>query len=150
MTSATKTQPANNIGPDGNPCPFSKEEQQALARELGERKLQNALRLIQEAQNRIGQACEELSPIIGGVHLGRRGNKLYVEIKTFWHVVSDGRERLRGKGSARVDDVNLIAEMKRRSLRREQTAALDGPGLAEIEAAEEEGRQLAAEGARSP
>lgn len=134
---------SSHKGPDGKPTPYSKAEQQAISIELGERRMRNALRLIQEAQNRISEACEELSAIVGGISLGRRGNKLYADTKKFWHIVNESSGALRGKGGPRVDDIHLIAALKRGDAR--ERPEISDPSPDELAAAEAEGRRLAAE-----
>lgn len=86
-----------------------------LQLELGEERMQAALDCIQEAQNILGRALENISPIIGGSPLHAKGRTLYDRIKTFWYETEKTRDQLRRKQGPKVDEINLSAEQNRRA-----------------------------------
>lgn len=143
MTSEKKKPEPGHVGPDGQPCPFSKDAQDAISISLAELRMEQALECIQKAENLVAEALQQLDPIVGGVPLWSRGSKAHNALKDFWVATNKGRATMRSKDGPRVDDTHLLAELKRRAAKR--AALNDAPNLAELEAAEAEGRQLAAE-----
>lgn len=87
----------------------------AVSKELARACIQRALDHVQQAQNYLGRACAELSPIIGGGPTWRRGSKLYDSVHAFWYVVNKLEAQLGKRGGPLVDSVNLQAELERRA-----------------------------------
>jgi len=56
-------------------------------------KLRRALHEIQEAQNGVGRALQELSPIIGALPTYSKGHKLYDQVHAYWYKVNALVER---------------------------------------------------------
>ncbi len=101
----------------------------ALSKELARACIKRALDHVQQAQNYLGRACAELSPIIGGGPTWRRGSKLYDSVHAFWYVVNKLEAQLAKRGGPMVDSVNLQAELERRAKARpSQTPTPDERG----------------------
>ncbi len=82
----------------------------ALAEEIAKERLRQALKLIEQAQNNLNEACSMLCPIIGMIPEWRATGKCADRIKSHWY-------RVRNRASAkriRVDDGHL-ADYKQRA-----------------------------------
>jgi hypothetical protein len=86
-----------------------------LRRELGDERLQKALRQIEKAQNLLADALADLSTIMGGAAVWTQGGKVHEQVRGYWHQVAFLRRRLAVRGGVRVDDVTLEAELGRRN-----------------------------------
>lgn len=62
-------------------------------RKLGAQRLASALDKIQRAQNLLGDACSDLSPIVGGVKTWQRLGRLFDGAKLLWYTVDALRQR---------------------------------------------------------
>lgn len=80
---------------------LTKEQLRAAA----EARVRNALAHIQEAQNHLGAAREQLSALCGGIPVWKSAGKLYDRVHTFWYRV----ERFRQRGRFKLDDSNIKA-----------------------------------------
>lgn len=86
---------------------------EALQKELGERRMQEALDAMERAQRELGKACEALCPVLGGLNHWKRVGKLYDAVNEAWHNVNGFAERERRKPAGlRVDDhhADYVAE----------------------------------------
>lgn len=69
----------NAVAPDAN----------AVALE----RVRRALAHLQEAQNLVGRAMQELSPITGGaLPVWQKGHRLYDQVRAYWYKVNSLRE----------------------------------------------------------
>lgn len=76
-----------------------------------QRRVDEALRLLQRAQELTGQAQSLLSSIIGGYHQSERTGKLYDRIRTTWYFVA----KIRGSERIDLDGLSGPAFLKRQS-----------------------------------
>ncbi len=60
-------------------------------------KVRAALDHIEEAQQELGRACQELCPIIGGASQWKRVRALYDRVHDEWHRVHAWAEKRRGR-----------------------------------------------------
>lgn len=90
-------------------------EAKKLSHALAELRARAALVHIENAQRELGEACQNLSSIIGAIPDCNAVNKLYDRVHTQWHRLNKRLEKYRGRWQ--LDGVNLIAELKRRAER---------------------------------
>lgn len=54
---------------------------------LAAAKVRRAMALVEEAQNKLMEACQELSPIIGAVPQWRKTSSLHDRVKAHWYAL---------------------------------------------------------------
>lgn len=88
---------------------------QDLARELGARRMRQAMQKIEDARNLLDSGLSDLSTLLGGCKTWQEGGKVSERIRAYWYRVDALRAQLHRKGGAAVDDVHVDAELKRRA-----------------------------------
>ena len=74
-----------------------------------EARIRRALELIESAQGQLGEACAELSAVVGGSAMWSATSKLYDKVKAHWYRVEEFRRR----GKFKLDSVNIEAIERR-------------------------------------
>lgn len=87
-----------------------------------------ALGHIQEAQNRLGDACAALSALNGGAGVHKSTSKLYDRVHSLWYQVDGFRQR----GRFSLDDTNVDAILKREAEARLQDLQRPDDGVIEL------------------
>lgn len=84
-----------------------------VSKQLGTKRMNDALDKIQRAQNIIDAALSDLSAINGASALWRSGIKLHSNVKAYWGAVNDKRQSLERSGGPFVDSLTAEYEMQR-------------------------------------
>jgi hypothetical protein len=81
-------------------------------------RVERAMALIEEAQNKLASACAELSALEGGVPVWNACHKMTDHVHTFWYRV----QRFRQSGKYRLDSMS-VESLRQRIAADRQTAA---------------------------
>lgn len=87
-------------------------EQQALLTAEAKRRVQVALRQIEDAQNLLGSACSTLSSLEAAIPAWQATSKLYDRVHAHWYKV---RDRLEGNPKVKLDQLNADAILRRQA-----------------------------------
>ncbi len=85
-------------------------EQQAALDAEAQRRVRVALRQIEDAQNKLGDACATLSSLIGAIPHWQATSKLHDRVHAHWYKV---QQALQGNGKIKLDGVNAEKFLQR-------------------------------------